>query len=801
MTCTPMMQQWQNCKQQVQDALLLFRLGDFYEAFEQDASILAKELDLVLTKRQDIPMAGIPFHTVEVYIDRLIAKGFRVAVAEQMEDPKTSKGLVKRQIVRIVTPGSVIQSSLLDDKSHNFMACLITTDALYGLAVIDLTTSYFKTMESPNLQDLLNELARLEPKELLLSEKSAKELSIFLKEFQILSYQIKQQWQFDYSLTYDSLLNHFQLPSLDGWGLKGMTAAIQAAGSLINYLKEDLNLNVSHIKTLYPYHTNSYLLLDRDTQKHLEILTPLHDKGKTLLSTLDLTVTPMGGRLLKDWLLHPLVSISEIQARQELIELFLENRTELQIYLKEVKDLERLTMRIETGYALPRDLVALRLSLEMFPWISECCLRLKIQALADLTDLTTKLQKALVDNPPLKITEGGIFKEGYDETLDSLKRFKANNQEWIVSYQTKLREQTQIKTLKIAYTQAFGYYIEVSRGQSDKMPDSFQRKQTLVNTERFTSPELKEFEHAALTVEEKIHMLEADLFHRLRKEISQAANEIRQSAQWLAHIDVCLALSQVARNYHYVKPILEDSDQLEIKEGRHPVIDALVTSKEFIPNSVDFNTQERLHVITGPNMAGKSTFIRQVALIVLLAQIGSFVPAKSARIGIIDKLFTRIGASDDLSRGQSTFMIEMSETANILHNVTSRSLVILDEIGRGTSTYDGIAIAWSVAEFLLTTPGKMAKTLFATHYFELTRLAKEIPGAVNYHVCVEETKKGIVFLHKIARGSTNKSYGIHVAKLAGLPDSVINRAEKILDHLHSKQPSSQKKNHEQFLLF
>lgn len=798
---TPMMAQWQACKQQAQDALLLFRLGDFYEAFEQDALILAKELDLVLTKRQETPMAGIPFHTAEVYIDRLVTKGFRVAVAEQIEDPKQVKGLVKREIVRRITPGTVVQSSLLYDKSHNFIVCISLINSLYGLAVLDLTTAYFRVMEFDHLEGIFNELSKLQPKEILLSEKSWKVLEPVIRDLQILAFQTKPNWYFDDQFTYNTLLSHFRLQSLDGWGLKGMTAALQAAGALLYYLKDDLNINIQHLKTIYPQYANTYLVLDRDTQKHLEIIKPIHDQGKTLLSLLDQTVTPMGGRLLKTWILHPLLSLEAIQKRQRMVEDFFKTRLPLRKILQEIRDLERLMMRIETGAASGRDLVALRISLEAFPLIRDLLKSYSIDPLPEFSKLVNRLKLALVDTPPLRITEGGIFKDGYHEELDTLRSFKAQSQNWLAHYQKKLREETQIKTLKVSYTQAFGYYIEVSRGQSEKMPNTFQRRQTLVNSERYISPELKEFEHSILSVEEKILALETQLFLELRQEVGHDADRIYQAAQQIAHIDVYQSLAEVALQYRYVKPIVVDTDCLEIIAGRHPIVETLMPQAEFIPNSVHFSHQQRLHLITGPNMAGKSTFIRQVALIVLMAQMGSFVPAQSARIGIIDKLFTRIGASDNLGRGQSTFMVEMSETAHILHNATDKSLIILDEIGRGTSTYDGIAIAWSVADYLLTEPGKKAKTLFATHYFELTELEKRIEGAVNFHVAIHESNNTITFLRKIIPGATDKSYGIHVAKLAGFPQKVLKKADQILKQLLIKKISLKKGKDSQFVLF
>jgi DNA mismatch repair protein MutS len=802
MSITPMMSQWYECKKQSQGAVLLFRLGDFYEAFEDDALLLSKELELTLTKRQETPMAGIPAHTCETYIDRLVSKGYRVAVAEQMEDPKAVKGIVKREIVRMVTPGSVINSSLLSDKSNNFIGCLSQVNSIYGLAILDLTTADFRVMEFQESQELINELSRFSPKEIIVSEKCWKHLSSTLEELGISSTLVREEYHFDHRFACDSLSKHFHVHTLDGFGLKGMTAAINAAGALMTYVKDDLNLNFSHIKSIHPHHLSKYMTLDRITQRHLELVEPLHDKGKTLLKILDETATPMGGRLLREWLLHPLLSIDEIKLRQDHIEKFLKAQTaDLKKYLKEVRDLQRLIMRIETGYATPRDLAGLRFSLEPLPAISKLLQELGMATLPDLSELTKKIAHAIVDAPPLRLSDGGIFKSGYHFELDELKVLKSDSQVWLASYQTKLREDVKIKTLKVGYTQAFGYYIEVSRGQSEKMPLTFQRRQTLINTERYISPELKEFEHKILTAEDKIAFLENKLFQELRQEIALFSESIRQAAQWIAEVDVFLALAQVAREHRYTRPLVDNSDLLKIEDGRHSVIEVSLERETFIPNDVSFDEIERLLVITGPNMAGKSTYIRQVALIVLLAQIGSFVPAKQAHIGIVDKLFTRIGASDDLSRGQSTFMVEMSETANILNNATSKSLVILDEIGRGTSTYDGIAIAWSVAEYLLNTKNKRAKTLFATHYFELTRLEEEIPGAVNYNVAVHESDKGIVFLRKIVKGGTDKSYGIHVAKLAGLPPSVIKKAQEMLEKLHTAAADPIQPKDKQLALF
>ncbi len=796
---SPMMEQWHACKKTSPNTLLLFRLGDFYEAFHEDAIVLAKELDITLTKRQEIPMAGVPFHASEGYIDKLVAKGYCIAIAEQMEDAKVTKGLVRREIVRVVTPGTIVNSTLLSDKANNFLASLSQVNTFFGLSVLDVTTADFRAMEFEDPKQLLDELYRLSPKEILLSAKWKRDHLDLIEEISQQfnpTFNIQEEWCFEHKCACDTLMRHFQVHNLDGFGLKGMMAAINAAGAALYYVKENLNLCIDHIQTLTPDYPSHYMLLDRSTQRNLELIHSLQDgkKSHTLLHLLDETHTPMGGRLIKKWLVHPLLDPKEIHKRQAAISAFHANfsATEhLKKYLEKVFDLERLIMRIETGYATPRDLIGLGSSLEhiapIFDLLEEFPSslidedRLQLNSLASLVD---KIQSAITETPPLRLTDGDIFKPGYDAELDELKSLKADSHSWVAAYQVSLRDVTQIKTLKVGYTQAFGFYIEVSRGQADRIPPYFQRRQTLVNAERFITEELKAYEYKILHVEERMRALEYTLFHALRKEISSHALQIRSIAQAIARIDTLLSLALVAKKHRYVCPIVDESGLFQVKDGRHPVIEASLKGETFIPNDLQLDTSEnRLLLITGPNMAGKSTYIRQAALIAIMAQVGSFVPVTSARIGIIDKVFSRIGASDDLSRGQSTFMVEMAETANILHNATPNSLVILDEIGRGTSTYDGVSIAWSVAEYLLTQPGRNAKTLFATHYWELTALEKQIPGAVNYHVAVHESAKGIVFLRKIMKGGTDKSYGIHVAKLAGIPQPVLLRAQEILAKL------------------
>jgi DNA mismatch repair protein MutS len=790
-----MMAQWHACKKSAPNSILLFRLGDFYEAFYDDAILVSQVLDLTLTKRHDIPMAGVPFHTSEAYVDKLVAKGYRVAIAEQMEDPRAVKGLVKREIVRIVTPGTVINSTLLADKANNYLVSIAQVGEIQGLSILDLTTADFKAMEFEELKELIDELCRLKPKEILISEKwkkkHGKSLDELASQFSF-SVNVKEDWHFDHAHACDVLLRHFRVQHLDGFGLKSMTAAINASGAMLQYVHEDLNLSIEHLKTIAVDQIHHYMLLDRATQKHLELFESLQDDKKkhTLLHCIDQTVTPMGGRLLKKWLAHPLLDPNEICSRQDAVAAFLQawqSSLEIWAHLREIRDLERLMMRIETGCASPRDIAGLGFSLEHIAPLSRLLAAFPDPMkhnLPDVSALGHKIRTSLVDAPPLRLSEGGIFRSGYHPELDELHLLQKDSHAWIARYQAELKEMTQIKTLKVGYTKAFGYYIEVSRGQAGKIPEEFQRRQTLVNAERFITPLLKEFEHKMLHAEEKTAALEYELFDALRKEAASYSREVREIAAAVAKIDCLLSFAEAARAHHYVRPIVDQSEVFHIEQGRHPVIEAVLGTETFIPNDVFLNADDqRLYLITGPNMAGKSTFIRQAALIAILAQMGSYVPAREAHIGVIDKIFSRIGASDDLSRGQSTFMVEMTETANILHNATDRSLVILDEIGRGTSTYDGISIAWAVAEFLLTEPRKRAKTLFATHYWELTEMENEIPGAVNYNVAVHESEQGIVFLRKIVKGGTDKSYGIHVAKLAGLPHAVVRRALERLQKL------------------
>ncbi len=797
---TPMMAQWHNCKNLSKNALLFFRLGDFYEAFHEDALLAAKELGLTLTRRQDIPMCGVPAHTCDSYIDKLVAKGYRVAVAEQVGgEASSSKGLMKREIARVVSPGTLVNSALLTENANNFFVSLAQVGAVFGLAYLDLTTSEFRAIEFESEQELTNEICRLKPAELLVSEKFKEKQHRLLEEVQkscSCMLTIQEEWRFEHQLTCGFLVGHFRLHSLDGFGLRGKVAAINASGALLAYLKDQLSIPVAHIDELKLYSTSHYMSLDRITQRNLELTEPLNQGSRknTLIALLDRTSTPMGGRLMHHWIKQPLISATGIQQRQDAIQGLILNRKaleQLSALLDQVRDLERLIMKIGSGYATPRDLCAFGFSLKPIPALKSLLrsfhdplILQEESSLEALPEVVQLISQAIVDEPPVRLGEGRVFREGYCKELDELVAISQDSKAWIASYQAELKEKTGIRSLKVGYTKMFGYYIEVSKGQAEKIPDSFQRRQTLVNGERYITPELKEYENKVVTAEERVARIESELFQALRIEVSKFASLVKKTAQALARIDCLHSLAKVAVERGYVRPCIDESHTLQIIEGRHPVIEAVNQGEIFIPNDTFLdNGNLRMYMITGPNMAGKSTYLRQVALIVIMAQIGSFVPVKIAHIGVVDKVFTRIGASDDLTRGQSTFMVEMTETANILHHATDRSLVILDEIGRGTSTYDGISIAWAIAEFLLTTSGKMAKTLFATHYWELTKIEEKIPGAVNYNVVVQEHEDQIIFLRKIVKGGTDKSYGIHVARLAGLPSIVISRAKEILIHL------------------
>jgi len=803
---TPMMQQWHSCKEQAVDALLFFRLGDFYEAFYEDAKIVSKELDLTLTQRQDVPMCGIPWHTSEGYVERLVSKGFKVAIAEQVEDPKTAKGLVSRKLVKIVSPATLVSQSVGNDKGHTFFASITASKKGLGLALIDLVTASFWVFECTHPKELINELFRHSPKELLLSESVQRlypELIGEIRQNHKILITTHQEWFFDPVEATETLCRHFGIQTLDGFGLKEIPLATTSAGALIKYLRDWQMCTIDHLKVVRPLVTSNTLSLDRQTLVNLELLEPIDKANKhcSLVSVLDETKTPMGARLLREWIKAPLVHREKIEARQDAIQAFLdlmENEPEIledfDEKLERIKDLEKLIYRIKTAASGPREYVALKTSLEPLVFIKKVLKRCNSKLLQALEqriepciDCVERIRQSLVETPPFRVSDGGLFKEGYHPTLDEYLALRKNSRDWLVGFQTRLRQETGIKTLKVGYNKMFGYYIEVSKVASDKMPETFQRRQTLVNGERYICPELKEFEEKILNADMRIQELEETLFNELRQEVALYQDVILQTAKCIAQVDVLASLAHVAKRRKYTRPTIDDSRILLIKEGRHPVIEALNIQEPFVANDLFLDGHDRaLLCLTGPNMAGKSTYIRQTALLVILAQIGSFIPVKGATIGLVDKVFSRIGASDDLARGQSTFMVEMAETASILHQATDRSLVILDEIGRGTSTYDGISIAWAVAEYLLTQEHSRPKTLFATHYFELTELASICPGAINATVAISETDDTVTFLRKVVSGTTDRSYGIHVARLAGMPQAVLDRAEKLLQELECK---------------
>lgn len=798
------MQQWHDCKKEAGDAVLLFRLGDFYEAFYEDAERLARDLGVTLTKRQEVPMAGVPFHAAESYIEKLVRKGHLVAIAEQLENPKNVKGIVKRGVTRIVSPATLLTDSYLKEKESNYFCSIAKLNATWAFARLEISTGRFEVAEYESEKPLLDELYKSRPTELLLQEKAEKELESSLSELSLsfpVKILVKENWHFDHKLSFDLLTNHFTVHSLDGFGLKGMVCAMNAAAVLLSHIQDTLSLSLQHVSRITPLHVNNTMSIDRATQRNLELLTPMHPGSKnTLFDLLDETTTPMGARLLAELILRPLTSKEQIERRLNAVEESVaspQKMTPLLEKLSHIKDIERLITRVTTGLCSPRDLTALRFSLEALPDILQGMNGFTADIFTDITKLlsqqtpTKAIAHTLVDEPPLRLTDGYVIREGVDEQLDTLKKLKREAQWFLTEYQDTLKREFDIKTLKVGYSKAFGYFIEVSKGQASRMPDSFERRQTLVNAERFISPELKEFEHKILTADEKIAEKEHDLFEQVKKTVASFSDSIMTIARGIAQLDCLLSFALAAKKGGYTRPKFQETPGIVIEKGRHPIVERTIERHSFIPNDTTLNhDNQSLMLITGPNMAGKSTYIRQVALLTIMAHMGSFVPAASSCFGIVDKVFSRIGASDDLSRGQSTFMVEMAETANILHNATERSLVILDEIGRGTSTYDGIAIAWAVAEYLLSAHTLPVMTLFATHYSELTLLEEKFSPVKNYQVAVQETAESIVFLHRILPGGTDKSYGIHVASLAGLPQKAIRMAKEKLFTLEQCAPPS-----------
>ncbi len=797
---TPMMKQYRQVKSEVpDDAILLFRLGDFYEIFFDDAARAAPIMGVTLTSRGGVPMCGVPYHALETYLPKLLKAGVKVAIAEQVEDPKLAKGIVKRAISRVITPGTVVDPSVLSPGQNNYLAALFIGKNNFGLAVLDISTGDFRVTELDSEDELETELERVEAPECVIPESLYQEWEkgdSFPDLRGHICWTALDDWIYSKDSAEELLKRHFEVLSLDGFGCREMNSGISAAGAVLYYASENLRQDASHVGTLKTYRTGEFMILDAISRRNLELVDPMPGGGKesTLLHVLDHTATPMGSRMLREWLLRPLFNRDAIIARLDAVSVFKEDPmtlAEVRELIAPVRDIERITARLNIGSANARDMLALADSLSIVPDLKNmlgyydmpllCELR---NRLGDSKQLVNDICATIAEDPPLTLTDGNIIREGLHTELDDFRKAATEGKSWIASLQAQEQKKTGIKALKIRYNRVFGYYIEVSNANKHLVPEEYIRKQTLTNGERYITPELKEVEHKILGAEDKSKALEYTLFQKLRLKALEFTSEIQETANAMAAVDVILSFAEVARHYNYCRPKITEDAQFIVKAGRHPVLDATFTDERFVPNDINFDGKtEYMKMITGPNMAGKSTYIRQVALLALLAQTGSYIPAESAEIGLVDRIFTRVGAADDISRGQSTFMVEMLETANILNHATNKSLVILDEIGRGTSTFDGISIAWAVAEYLLDNSSCRARTLFATHYHELTELALTHTGVRNYNIAVKEYGEKIIFLRQIVRGVADKSYGIHVAKLAGLPDQVINRANEILENL------------------
>ncbi|MBR6372030.1 MAG: DNA mismatch repair protein MutS [Victivallales bacterium] len=806
---TPAMRQYMEARKTLPEkTILLFRMGDFYELFFEDAKLAAPIMDVVLTARAGVPMCGVPYHALKSYVARILDAGYKAAIAEQLEDPKLAKGLVKRDITQIITPGTLVEDTMLHGSQSNFLVALAQSKSIYGIAAMDLTTGDFRVTEISERQAMENELHRLKPAECLIpgALKNAWEQDKYPDAPPHTAWSTTDDWAFDKDLAEDNLKRFFKVASLDGFGCRGYTAAIAAAGALLHYVTNNLRRDLTHVRNMQTYSIGDSMIVDRITQRNLELVEPIFSDAKdsTLLSVLDRTVTPMGSRLLREWILRPLRSKARIEERLDAVQdLFCNPMTlsELRELLTRVRDLERVIARLNLGTANARDLLVLSRGLGEIPGIRSVTATMEAPLLKDITqklvdvpEITELIAKAIVDEPPLAIKEGGIIRPGYNAELDTLKSASTEGKTWIAQYQQHEIERTGIKNIKVRYTKVFGYFIEVTKAFLDKVPDDYIRKQTLVGAERFITPELKEIEDKVIGADEKSMALEYELFQELRTTVCSRTAAVQDNARAIAQLDCLCSLAEVAIRQNYTRPQISEEPVLDIRDGRHPVIEARMSSETFVPNDVSLDTRKgQIAIITGPNMAGKSTYIRQVALITLLAQMGSFIPASSAVIGLTDRIFTRVGAADDLSRGQSTFMVEMVETANILNHATPSSLIVLDEIGRGTSTFDGLSLAWAVAEYLHDNKAVKARTLFATHYHELTDLAATKRGVKNYNVLVTENDGLVTFTHKIGEGCADKSYGIHVAQLAGLPMEVIKRAREVLGTLEHDEFSEEGK--------
>lgn len=800
---TPMMKKFLETKEQYKDCILFYRLGDFYEMFFDDAITVSRELEITLTgkscgQEERAPMCGVPYHAVDGYLNRLVAKGYKVAICDQVEDPKQAKGLVKREVTRIVTPGTILDAQAIDETKNNYIMCIVYIADRYGVSVADITTGDYFVTELPDGGKLKDEIYRFMPSEIICNEAfymSGLDLEDLKERFHMAVYSL-ESWYFDDAACREKLMEHFKVSSLAGLGLSDYDCGVLSAGALLQYLLETQKNDLSHMTRITPYTTGKYMMLDSSTRRNLELCETLREKQKrgSLLWVLDKTKTAMGARTLRKYIEQPLIEKQEILRRLDAVEELKQSaisREEIREYLSPVYDLERLITRITYGTANPRDLTAFAGSLSMLPPIRYLLEEMQSALLKDiytgldpLEDLCTLVQNAIADEPPLAMKEGGIIRDGYNEEVDTLRRAKSEGKDWLAKLEQDEREKTGIKTLRIKYNKVFGYYLEVTNSYKDLVPDYYTRKQTLANAERYITPELKELEDTILGAEDKLYALEYELYCTVRDTIAAEVKRIQTTAKAIATLDVFASLALVAERNNYVRPKINESGKIDIKDGRHPVVEQMIPNGTFICNDTLLDDKkQRVSIITGPNMAGKSTYMRQAALIVLMAQIGSFVPAAGADIGLVDRIFTRVGASDDLASGQSTFMVEMTEVANILRNATSKSLLILDEIGRGTSTFDGLSIAWAVVEYISDSKLLGAKTLFATHYHELTELEGKIDNVNNYCIAVKEKGDDIVFLRKIVKGGADKSYGIQVAKLAGVPDLVIDRAKEIVEEL------------------
>ena len=800
---SPMMQHYLKTKEEYKDCILFYRLGDFYEMFFDDALVVSKELELTLTGKdcgqaERAPMCGIPFHAAETYLNRLVANGHKVAICEQVEDPKQAKGIVKREVIRIVTPGTNLNTQALDETKNNYLMSIVYLGEKIGVSIADFSTGDYFVTELSSGSELIDEINKFVPSEIITNEyfsMSGIDLTAVNDKLGI-TMSTLDSWYFDEDTCIKKLLTHFKVGVLDGLGLKDYTAGTIAAGALLLYLYEMQKGSVDHITSIVPYTTGKYMLIDSSSRRNLELVETMREKQKkgSLLWVLDKTKTAMGARALRSMIEQPLINKEDILKRQAGIEECNNraiDREEIREYLNPVYDLERIMTKISCKSANPRDLIAFRNSLEMLPYIKKLIGTMESDLFAecfanldDLADIYSLISSAIVEEPPITIREAGIIKEGFSKEADELRRAKTEGKEWLAQLEAREKEATGIKNLKVKYNKVFGYYLEVTNSFKNLVPADWVRKQTLTNAERYTTDELKKLEDVILGAEDKLCSLEYDLFNEVRDSIAAEVRRIKSTARAIAEIDVYTALSVVAQQYNYVKPAINEKGIIDIKNGRHPVVEKMISNDMFVSNNTYLdNAKNRISIITGPNMAGKSTYMRQTALIVLMAQIGSFVPAQEANIGIVDRIFTRVGASDDLASGQSTFMVEMTEVANILRNATPKSLLILDEIGRGTSTFDGLSIAWAVVEYIANTNVLGAKTLFATHYHELTELEGTLDGVNNYCIAVKENGDDIVFLRKIIKGGADKSYGIQVAKLAGVPDTVIERAKELVADL------------------